>query len=208
MSIAFKLSDFDYDEKIEIRKILTFEPEMGFQDKKFQQEKKPIKFMYDEGDDVYFPFYFGLQLKEDYKFPNFPKLNFTFVNQPREKQQLVIDEAIPILKKDNSVILGLHTAFGKTFLGLYLGMILKNKIIMVHTLKFLGQSWLNALTTHTNCQNFLVLEKDSKGKINLEKYIEEKKDYPDILFVGVQRISWLSKLHLSNYGTLLIDEAH
>lgn len=207
MSIEFKLSDFVDEEKVEIRKILTFTPEIDYQSSKMNQEKKPIKFLYSEGDTVYLPFYFGLQLKEKYKFPQFPSLSFSFLNPPREKQLGVVEEAMPILKRDNCVILGLHTAFGKTYLGLYLAQQLKNKIIMVHTLNFLGKSWLEALTKHTNCQNYLILEKIG-NKLNLEKYIAEKKDYPDILFVGVQRIKWLSKEQLSNYGTLIIDEAH
>lgn len=153
-----------------------------------------------------------LREKYDYKFPqNSPVTHdeiLTELNtQPLTKstdpkgyrdQDVVITQALKILKKYNSVFLALATGFGKTFIGVYLSMILGLKTLVICQLARLNsQEWPSEYKRFSNAKVQII----KSSKANLDPNA-------DVYIVGIEKMSRMDRNKFSTIGTVIYDEAH
>lgn len=198
MGFRFPLRSFDPKLNLEICNLLTFEPKASFTANEYSKKDPPIEFWVKDDKNITVPYRLGKVLLENFKseVPTYPEYNFKITGSLRETQIPVVNEALEILKVDGSVILALHTGFGKTFVASSIASQLGGKVMVVYTRLFLGTSWSNTFKSHSDCQNFHITE---------EKELDQA---PDILLVPITRISWVPKKVRDQYRILIVDEAH
>lgn len=205
MSLVLNLSDLSPEEQGEIRKLLRFKSDIGYVGKQMGAKPKILTFYHVEDGKVYLPYMMGRAFAPNYEFPDYPqRKRFKPVTELREHQIEVIEEAYPILKETGGVIISTPTGSGKTRMGIELSAMVKGKILILVPMVFLADSWLQAYGKHTDCESIMILQK----KKDIEKWLDEHGDLPDILIVPCERTNWLIPEIREMYRILILDEAH
>ena len=206
MALSFPLELLSKEVKLNLKELLTFEPEVSYLADTYQNKAQNIKFFIRDDKQIKVPYMIGKVLKEGikHKFPKYPKYKFSVTATLREHQIPVVQEATNILREDGSVILALHTGFGKTIVAIELARKLRGKTLILYTRLFLGTSWSNTLKKHTTCTTHMIMEKHN----SLEKWLKDHDDIPDVLLVPVKRVDWISEEIRKKYKILIVDEAH
>lgn len=91
------------------------------------------------------PFWFAKNKCKFFSPLSFTTTNTNFAGTLREQQQIVYNQAMPILEKDNCCILGLYTGFGKTITSLFIASQLKLKTFIVVNRTILLNQWVDSI---------------------------------------------------------------
>ncbi len=114
-----------------------------------------------------------------------------------ERQKNIRDEAFEILNRCRSILLCLHTGFGKTIFTVYLlSKIKKHTIILCHR-KIIIDQWLSAIQKYIPEANVGIWS----AKMTL-------KDQPDILIANAASLSKWPRERYLQYGLVVADEIH
>jgi len=201
MSLRIKLADLSDEHKSFIRKHLLHKREENYTMKSRQSygsqiEKPELQLFETNGEELWLPITYarGLLKLENFDETEFPMIDLTFTGTLLPRQDSVIVEATEQLENYNTTTLWLHPGFGKTVLGAYLSCYLKCKTIIIHTMSTLNKQWFTAFSSFTTAKIWVVGEKEIEN--------------PDVVICMDTRITKLSDDYLSQFGVLIIDEAH
>jgi superfamily II DNA or RNA helicase len=129
-----------------------------------------------------------------------PNCNLIFQGNLLPRQKYIRDDIFSILNRTNSILLCLHTGFGKTIFALYIASKMKMKTIVLCHRKIIIDQWINAIKKYLPSSTVEVLN-------------PKKKPTSDIVVGNVLTVPKCnendpSRSTFSEYGTLLLDEVH
>ena len=117
----------------------------------------------------------------------------------KRDQDVVMNEALNKLKEHYSVLLALHTGYGKTICGAYAIAKLGLKTMILCKQTELHIQWIETLKNFTNANVQII--KDSALTMELDpKY--------DVYIMGIQKAGKASPETFKDIGLLIIDEVH
>jgi superfamily II DNA or RNA helicase len=131
---------------------------------------------------------------------NQPKIKMDFNGSLLPRQKLIRDDIFSILNRTNSILLCLHTGFGKTIFALYIASKIKMKTIVLCHRKIIIDQWVNAVKKYL-------------PDVTVEVLNPKKKPTADIVIGNVLTVPKCNendsyRSTFSEYGTLLLDEVH
>ena len=131
---------------------------------------------------------------------DYSKIEMRFVGELLERQKILKEDVFEILNRTGSILLCLHTGFGKTIFALYIASKIKMKTIVLCHRKIIIDQWYNAI------QKYL-------PNVSVEILNPKKKPTADIVIGNVLTVpkcneGILSRDTFKDYGTLLLDEIH
>jgi len=132
----------------------------------------------------------------------FEQKKMKFEGQLLPRQIDIKEETLEILSRTNSVLLSLHTGFGKTIFTLYLLSRIGMKALVLCHRSIIIQQWLESVAKYLPSLKVDVLS-TTKIKQNVHYY-----DDNDILIANVTLINDIDRSVFASFGTLIIDEAH
>ena len=149
-------------------------------------------------DEIYLPFYYGInELNFDRpERKNFPSMNVKFEGVLRDEQVIVKKEALEKLTNKGSVILSLHTGFGKTILAINLACNIKLKTLVIVNKIVLVKQWEESILKF--CPSALVQKLTPKSKIKES----------DFYIMNAMNIEKMGRKFFQNIGLVICDEAH
>ena len=149
-------------------------------------------------DEIYLPFYYGInELNFDRpERKNFPSMNVKFEGVLRNEQVIVKKEALEKLTNKGSVILSLHTGFGKTILAINLACNIKLKTLVIVNKIVLVKQWEESILKF--CPTAIVQKLTPKSKIKES----------DFYIMNAINIEKMGRKFFQNIGLVICDEAH
>lgn len=149
-------------------------------------------------DEIYLPFYYAInELNFDRpERKNFPSMNVKFEGVLRDEQIIVKKEALEKLTNKGSVILSLHTGFGKTILAINLACNIKLKTLVIVNKIVLVKQWEESILKF--CPTALVQKLTPKSKIKES----------DFYIMNAMNIEKMGRKFFQNIGLVICDEAH
>ncbi len=184
------------------------EPEMSY----FQQQasgvqrysKKVVVEAFDaveEKEDVklYVPFAYAYHFLPDstVSLPQQPKLNFSFEGSLLPRQKEIRDEVFETLNRSKSIVLCLHTGFGKTIFALYLASKIGLRTMVLCHRTIIIDQWVAAAKKYL-----------PKATVEVWNAKKKPKKIPDIMIANVLNITKWSREEYSSFGLILCDEVH
>lgn len=152
-------------------------------------------------DKIAIPFSYTYQhLNNLFITPKKPEISLKFKGDLLDRQKDIRDETFEILNRTKSVVLCLHTGFGKTIFALYVASKIGLKILVLCHRKIIMDQWVKAAEQYLPSASVEILDiADMK-----------KKDwsFPDILIANTINIPKLDLNDLDQYGCLIVDEIH
>ncbi len=132
------------------------------------------------------------------------KITAKFNGSLLPRQDEIKNEALEILSRTSSILLCLHTGFGKTIFTLYLASRIKLKTVILCHRSIIIQQWMEAISKYLpSCTPYVLNVSDVKGSID-----EHTFDTVDILVCNVINVSKLHKNVWKSFGTVVVDEVH
>ena len=174
---------------------------------KFQQQTKVCAFDI-VGAVAYIPFSFfyhfhsGMGLK---KLPASTRIQkpYPFVGDLLPRQLEIKENTLEILGRTGSVVLCLHTGFGKTIFTIYLLSRLGLKTIILCHRGIIMQQWLDSLARYLPSVKTALLEKEKKKKSNADSPFSA-----DVLVCNVLNVPKYERSMYERYGCVVVDEVH
>jgi superfamily II DNA or RNA helicase len=182
-----------------------------------QPLKSPIKtssklveafdtFKLEEKDVAAIPFnYYYHHLENIERIPNseFKPISLKFEGNLLPRQKEVKDECVEILNRTGSVVLSLHTGFGKTVMAIYLASKIKVQTIIICHRKIIMDQWVQSINKYIPTATVRVLgEKQKRG------YKGPEEQDVDFLICNVINIPKKDRMYFKNFGLVIIDEIH
>jgi superfamily II DNA or RNA helicase len=135
--------------------------------------------------------------------------NLNFEGSLLDRQKKVREEILEILNRTKSVVLSLHTGFGKTVMALYLTCKIKLKTIILCHRKIIIDQWVSSIKKYIPDANFAILgeppkKKDKKDSPN---FVSQNENW-DILIANVINVPKQDKSFYSDVGLVIVDEIH
>jgi superfamily II DNA or RNA helicase len=125
-----------------------------------------------------------------------PKIELEFEGDLLPRQKDVRTETLEILNRTNSIILSLHTGFGKTIFTLYLLSKMRHKTIVLCHRKIIIDQWISSIQRYLPHATYSVL---GEKKENLNA---------DILIANVINVPKRERTFFASYGVVVVDEIH
>ena len=222
MSRAYLVSQLPKEKAKLLAKHLSVspeEPEMSY----FQQQassvqrysKKVIVEAFDaveEGEDVklYVPFSYAYHFlpESTVSLPPQPKFNFSFEGVLLPRQKEIRDEIFETLNRSKSIVLCLHTGFGKTIFSLYLASKIGLRTMVLCHRTIIIDQWVAAVKKYLPKATVEVWNAKKKPFCLSTAAVKEPKKIPDILIANVLNITKWSREDYASYGLVLCDEVH
>jgi superfamily II DNA or RNA helicase len=184
---AFSGGNSFYQKRKEVETFDLFDPS-GINDSNSIQVAVPFSY--------YFHHLKGLPIIEFEQ----PKCTFDFQGSLLPRQKYIRDDVLRILNRTNSVLLCLHTGFGKTIFALYLASKIKMKTIVLCHRKIIIDQWVNAIHKYL-------------PSVSVEILNPKKNPTSDIVVGNVLTVPKCNENNsarstFSEYGLLLLDEIH
>lgn len=129
--------------------------------------------------------------------------NLAFQGELLARQQDIKNQTLDILQRTGSVLLCLHTGFGKTIFTLYLCSKIGLKVIVLCHRSIIIQQWLESIARYLPTSKVAVLSTAEWKK----KGVEAWKDL-DILVCNVINVPKLPRTAFTTFGTCVVDEVH
>lgn len=216
---GYKINKTDINEKNKhILDKLIVKPSVS---KNFETTVEEYNVLRESSKYYYLPKFFGIKYFGDV--PNkisYKEADLNFIGSLKQKQQKIVDEIIPIIKKDKGCILSLPCGYGKTVIALYIMCILKVRTLVLVHKSFLVDQWKERIKQFVKNYNTC--------DININKQNETKNnDNKDIIKIGTLQqkivdtdhditIGMIQSLSLRNYnrsdikdfGLIIVDECH
>ncbi len=149
--------------------------------------------------------YYYHHLEHIERIPNadFKPLSLKFEGNLLPRQKEVKDECIEILNRTGSVVLSLHTGFGKTVMAIYLASKIKVQTIIICHRKIIMDQWVQSINKYIPTATVRVLgEKMKRG------YKGPEEQDVDFLICNVINIPKKDRTYFKNFGLVIIDEIH
>jgi superfamily II DNA or RNA helicase len=116
---------------------------------------------------------------------------------------VILDECIEILNRTCSVVLSLHTGFGKTVMAIYLASKIKLQTVIICHRKIIMDQWTQSINKYIPTATVRVLgEKMKRG------YKGPEEQDVDFLICNVINIPKKDRNYFKNFGLVVIDEIH
>lgn len=155
----------------------------------------------DQNHTVYVPFSYGYHfLPSCSPVSTHPKCVLTFQGELLDRQKEIRDETFDILNRTHSVLLCLHTGFGKTIYALYLASKIGLKTVILCHRSIIIDQWVKAIQSY--------LPSAKVGVWNAKWKTKSPDELPDILVANVLNICKWPRSMYEQYGLLIIDEVH
>ena len=123
--------------------------------------------------------------------------SFVFQGELLPRQKEIKEETLDILNRTKSVILCLHTGFGKTIYALYLAAKIRLKTIILCHRKIIMDQWVSAV------QKYI-----PNASVGIWSPKLKSSELPDILIANVLNIKKWPRSTYASYGLLIADEVH
>jgi len=149
--------------------------------------------------------YYYHHLENIEKIPNneFKPISLKFEGSLLPRQKEVKDECIEILNRTGSVVLSLHTGFGKTVMAIYLASRIKVQTIIICHRKIIMDQWVQSINKYIPTATVRILgEKMKRG------YTGPEEVDVDFLICNVINIPKKDRTYFKNFGLVVIDEIH
>ena len=149
--------------------------------------------------------YYYHHLEHIERIPNadFKPLSLKFEGNLLPRQKEVKDECIETLNRTGSVVLSLHTGFGKTVMAIYLASKIKVQTIIICHRKIIMDQWVQSINKYIPTATVRVLgEKMKRG------YKGPEEQDVDFLICNVINIPKKDRMYFKNFGLVVIDEIH
>ena len=149
--------------------------------------------------------YYYHHLENIERIPNaeFKPLSLKFEGNLLPRQKEVKDECIEILNRTGSVVLSLHTGFGKTVMAIYLASKIKVQTVIICHRKIIMDQWVQSINKYIPTATVRVLgEKMKRG------YSGPEEQDVDFLICNVINIPKKDRMYFKNFGLVIIDEIH
>jgi superfamily II DNA or RNA helicase len=163
-------------------------------------------FKLEEKDVAAIPFnYYYHHLENIERIPNeeFKPVSLKFEGNLLPRQKEVKDECVEILNRTGSVVLSLHTGFGKTVMAIYLASKIKVQTIIICHRKIIMDQWVQSINKYIPTATVRVLgEKMKRG------YKGPEEQDVDFLICNVINIPKKDRMYFKNFGLVIIDEIH
>ena len=152
-----------------------------------------------EDEKVHFPFAYASQkLKLNRKErKDFPAIRVEFTGKLRDEQNSVREEAISIISKTGSVILSLHTGFGKTILSINLACKIRMKTLIIVNKIVLIKQWEDSILQF--CPQARIQKLSTKCEFN---------DDCDFYIINATNVPKKKRNFFRDIGLCLVDECH
>lgn len=129
-----------------------------------------------------------------------PKIEFPFDGNLLERQKLIRNDIFSILNRTKSILLCLHTGFGKTIFAIYLASKIGMKTLILCHRKIIMDQWINAVKKY--CPG-----------VSIELCNPKKKPTSDVVICNVLTVPKCnegdsSRSAFKQYGCLILDEIH
>ena len=161
---------------------------------------------FSEGKYATIPFnYYYHHLENIERIPNddFKPISLKFEGNLLPRQKEVKDECIEILNRTGSVVLSLHTGFGKTVMAIYLASKIKLQTVIICHRKIIMDQWTQSINKYIPTATVRVLgEKMKRG------YKGPEEQDVDFLICNVINIPKKDRNYFKNFGLVVIDEIH
>ena len=161
---------------------------------------------FSEGKYATIPFnYYYHHLENIERIPNddFKPISLKFEGNLLPRQKEVKDECIEILNRTGSVVLSLHTGFGKTVMAIYLASKIKLQTVIICHRKIIMDQWTQSINKYIPTATVRVLgEKMKRG------YRGPEEQDVDFLICNVINIPKKDRNYFKNFGLVVIDEIH
>lgn len=149
--------------------------------------------------------YYYHHLENIERIPNadFKSISLKFEGNLLPRQKEVKDECIEILNRTGSVVLSLHTGFGKTVMAIYLASKIKLQTVIICHRKIIMDQWIQSINKYIPTATVRVLgEKMKRG------YKGPEEQDVDFLICNVINIPKKDRNYFKNFGLVVIDEIH
>ena len=216
MSVAVKISDLTPNLLRKLDKDLHIKPivkEAGFGNKSFPKASaKPVE-AFDQFVDgginkAVLPFSYYFQNLESIQRieSECESREFEFVGNLLPRQIEVKKEVIEILNRTGSVVLSLHTGFGKTVMAIYLASKVKMRTVILCHRSIIIDQWVQSIKKYIPTAKVCVLgEKLTKKALKERDYDETNCDF---LICNVINVDKRTREFYASFGLLIIDEIH
>lgn len=227
MSLRIPLDSFNGQQKLQIKKMLTFKPKKQFfKQNRYSKPEPPVKLwsidkVVDKDDNelwfIRLPYFFalryidGMKINVDKKYFNhnktyleYPEANFK--GSLYDHQIPVSEEVLQQLDEHYTSSVNVYTGFGKTVLGTWFACKKKLLTLVVLTGTTLLGQWSGEFIEFTNFEPWII----DNGKRKMRKFMS-KFELGDNSTVIICMIGRLGKIPLEirkKIGLLIIDEAH
>jgi superfamily II DNA or RNA helicase len=137
------------------------------------------------------------------------KTNLEFNGNLLQRQKSVRDEIFEILNRTRSVVLSLHTGFGKTVLALYIAYKIGLRTVILCHRKIIIQQWVESIKKYLPNATYAILNEPVKKKDRKEfpNWVNEDEN-PDFLICNVINVPKKDRMFYSSYGLVVVDEIH
>ena len=126
---------------------------------------------------------------------------------PRQVQ--VKNEIVEILNRTNTVVLSLHTGFGKTVMALYLASKIGERTVILCHRRIIIDQWVNSIQKYLPQASYAILGEDVKKKeLHLFKNRVNDDQSPDILICNVINVPKIDREFYKTFGLVIVDEIH
>lgn len=130
-----------------------------------------------------------------FKLPSTPSINLKFTGELLDRQKAIRKDTFDILNETKSIVLCLHTGFGKTIFAIYLACKIGKKTIVCCHRKIIMDQWISAIQRY--CPNATIGILDAKLKTK-----------PDFLIANSLNIPKYDIEYFKDYGLVICDEIH
>jgi len=125
------------------------------------------------------------------------------------RQVEVKDEIVEILNRTGSVVLSLHTGFGKTVMALYLCSKIGERTIIFCHRKIIIDQWVNSVIKYLPNATYAILGEDVKKKEKTQFPNRVNQDQnPNILICNVINVPKSDRDFYKTFGLVIVDEIH
>jgi superfamily II DNA or RNA helicase len=147
----------------------------------------------------YYNYYlWDIPVTTTYKSENRSSSSLKFSGSLLDRQKDIRDDTFDILNRSNSVLLCLHTGFGKTIYTLYLLSKIKQKAIILCHRKIIIDQWCKSIDKYLPNAQYEILETKR----------QKPKDTTDILICNVINVPKWQREAFMDFGVCVVDEVH
>ncbi len=141
--------------------------------------------------------------------PSPSSIDINFNGNLLTRQKEVRDEILEILNRTKSVVLSLHTGFGKTVMALYLASKIKLKTIILCHRKIIVDQWISSIKKYIPDATYSILGETPTKKARKEdpNLLIDDED-PDFIIANVINVPKKSKDFYKDIGLIIVDEIH
>jgi superfamily II DNA or RNA helicase len=131
---------------------------------------------------------------------------FNFVGNLLPRQKEVRDEILDIINRTSSVVLSLHTGFGKTVMAIYLSSKIGLRTVILCHRKVIIEQWVESIKKYIPNATVCILgEKVGKKEMKSRTFDEGNCDF---LICNVINVPNKTREFYSSFGLVVVDEIH